>query len=141
MSKLVFIRGSEGTTIHDGIKGELFLIDDEDESLVKESQWRLLHGAVVTGSNKKTAKGNRKAIFLHDLVVSMDRVIPEGMMVKFSNGNKRDLRKQNLILVDKQSKMSENTIKSIQSYETELNQMSDEEKEKLILGEKGEKND
>lgn len=139
MSKLVFVRGNEGTLERDGIKGELLLIDDEDEWIVRESQWRLLNGLAITRSNKKSAKGNPKAVFLHELIISMSMPIPEGKVVKFENGNKKDLRKKNLILCDKtvsKSKAIEDTITKI---EGEFNQLSEEEKEKFISGEKGEK--
>lgn len=140
MSKLIFVRGNEGTLERDGIKGELLLIDDEDEWIVRESQWRLLNGLAITRSNKKTAKGNPKAVFLHELIVSMSKPISEGKVVKFENGNKKDLRKKNLILCDKTVSKSKAIEDAITKIESEFNQLSEEEKEKLILGEKGEKN-
>lgn len=143
MSKLVFIRGSSGTFERDGIKGELFLIDDEDEWIVRESQWRLLNGLAITRSNRKSAKGNPKAVFLHELIVSINTAIPEGKIVKWANGNKKDLRKSNLIFKDKHDNIQykRNVEDTIANIEEDYNALwlSEEDKVRAISGEKGEK--
>lgn len=75
--------------------GGFFIIDAEDYPIVAGNNWHLRNG--YASRSVTIDIGMQRSVYVHKLVLSD---LPEGVRIKFKNGNKLDCRKENLEVDD-----------------------------------------